>query len=79
MNWNSLKAGTLPELTGAYTVSVKRRKINGEYVFNYLAWFDCETGRWSKHDPFSDEDNQHGEDISHLVTGWASEDSVTFG
>jgi hypothetical protein len=77
MKWNNSKSGGSPEHSGAYTVSVKRPTVGGEYVFSYLGWYDAKHGRWHKYDPFSDSKDQSGEDITQMVVGWASE-TVTY-
>jgi hypothetical protein len=58
-----------PQTTGNYTVSIKRPKGYGEYIFNDSAYYDSETQSWYKYDPWDDK-YEPKEEITNMVIGW---------
>ena len=68
MKWNTKG---LPKETGRYVVSLEIKKPHGIMIFHYVAYYDAETNKWFKFDPFVD-NYQHEKEIEGKVTAWMS-------
>ncbi len=59
-----------PKQSQPYLISVSTPISNGEYIFNYIGYYNAETDKWHKYDPFSDENIK--EQITDRIIGWSS-------
>jgi len=62
-----------PSETGAYLVSVLRKRGLGKLAFRYIAYYDRDQNKWFKYDPF-DDGYEPKEDITYEVTAWSKDD-----
>ncbi|MDO6434802.1 hypothetical protein Q4E93_29590 [Flavitalea sp. BT771] len=76
MDW--IIAQQLPEESGPYLASVKVAHKTGEYVFKAITYYNNETCRWYKYDPF-EPDKELGEDITGKVVGWVNSRETFLG
>lgn len=51
-----------------YTVSITKPYSNGDFTFIYIAYYNVETDKWLKYDPF--DENPKGDLINFRVNGW---------
>ena len=66
MEWESYPRN-LPNETGPYIVSLQGRAKQGIIVSNYSAYYDKESRKWFKYDPFVD-NFEPVEEITQMVT-----------
>ncbi|WP_297334749.1 hypothetical protein [Flavobacterium sp.] len=70
MQWTSYPQSK-PKESQPYLISVSKQHPNGEYIFNYVGYYDIETDKWHKYDAFSDDSIK--EPITEKVLGWMSD------
>jgi len=71
MNWTSYPQNK-PKSSGYYLVSITRPFKNGDLTFNYNAYYNAETDKWFKYNPFSD-DTYILEEIEFKINGWVQD------
>ena len=63
MEWKFISYES-PKKSGNYVVSIRTT-----YIFKYVAYYDFNSKRWYKYDPFSKD--EHGEEIDgNSIIGW---------
>lgn len=62
-----------PTRSGSYFASVTIPAPNGEFKFRYVAYYDVETYKWHKYDPFEEDGCNILEEIEGNVEKWAED------
>ncbi|MGX9987546.1 hypothetical protein [Soonwooa purpurea] len=66
MEWTNIKKEK-PQISGPYIISITKPYSNGEYIFNYYAFFNLENNSWYKYDS---ENSKVGDKINEEIIGW---------
>ncbi|MET3032108.1 hypothetical protein [Flavobacterium johnsoniae] len=67
MDWN-VYPQNIPHTSRTYLVSIKRPYENGDFTFNYIAYYNADTNHWHKCDGFDDDSIK--DIITEEVTAW---------
>lgn len=77
MNWQSFPQFT-PDHSGIFVISISIPNNNGNYTFNYVAYYNADSNLWFKHDSFRT-NFPHTEQITNHVNGWIDNMTTYFG
>lgn len=67
MNWISWPDNK-PKESQPYLISITIPHRNGDYTYNYIGYYDAETGHWHKYEATSEESVK--ERITDKINGW---------